>query len=198
VTDLAFQFLSPGVLRDQELELVAPHLQYVDLFLDASHHPLTRAQMPREAAINRQQIIETLEAWPIGQQPSDRNRGSIPTYHFWMKVDLPGEPESIAGAIGLRIGGNHDTYMYYGHIGYHVYPQHRGHHYAERSCRLLLPLAKRHGLKTLWITCNPENAPSRRTCERLGATFVEIVNVPPGHPLQLRGEHQKCRFRVDL
>ena len=35
--------------------------------------------------------------------------------------------------------------------------------------RLLLPLARRHGLQTVWITCNPDNWASRRTCELAGA-----------------------------
>jgi predicted acetyltransferase len=79
-----------------------------------------------------------------------------------------------------------------------VYPFARGHHYAERACRLLLPLARRHGIQPLWITCNPDNFPSRRTCERLGAKLVEIVAVPPRDPLYLRGDHEKCRYRLDL
>jgi tagatose 1,6-diphosphate aldolase len=61
-----------------------------------------------------------------------------------------------------------------------------------------MPLARRHGINPLWITCNPDNHASRRTCERLGATLVEIVPVPVGHTLYQRGEREKCRYRVDL
>jgi tagatose 1,6-diphosphate aldolase len=104
----------------------------------------------------------------------------------------------IAGAIGFRIGSNHTIEMYYGHFGYHVYPPARGHHYAERACRLLLPLAYRHGLRTLWITCNPDNYASRRTCERLGARLVSIVPVPEEDALYVRGDREKCRYSLDL
>ena len=130
----------------------------------------------------------------------------MPQYHFWMRIrhevpppigtTLP--PVGIAGAIGFRIGSTYTVEMYYGHFGYHVYPPARGHHYAERACRLLLPLARRHGLKTLWITCNPDNYSSRRTCERLGAHLVSIVPVPCEDPLFVRGEREKCRYRLDL
>ena len=106
-------------------------------------------------------------------------------------------PVPIAGSIGLRIATSFDLEMYLGHIGYKVFPFARGRRYAERACRLVLPLARRH-LRTLWVTCNPENIASRRTCERLGATLVDIVTVPQSHALYARGDRQKCRYRLDL
>jgi tagatose 1,6-diphosphate aldolase len=63
---------------------------------------------------------------------------------------------------------------------------------------LLLPLARRHGLKDLWITCNPDNLASRRTCELAGAEFVEIVDLPANSGMYRRGDRQKCRYRLDL
>jgi tagatose 1,6-diphosphate aldolase len=59
-----------------------------------------------------------------------------------------------------------------------------------------LSLAGRHGIDPLWVTCNPDNFASRRSCERLGAQLVEIVPVPLKHPLYQRGEMEKCRYRV--
>jgi tagatose 1,6-diphosphate aldolase len=88
--------------------------------------------------------------------------------------------------------------MYGGHFAYGVEPAHRGHHYAERGVRLLLPFARRHGLKSIYITCNPDNWPSRRTCERLGATLVEIVPLPPDNDQYIDGEREKCRYRIEL
>ena len=84
------------------------------------------------------------------------------------------------------------------HLGYHVYPPARGRHLAERACRLLSGLARRHGMRTLWITCDPANAASRRTCERLGMRYVETVPVPESDPLYARGEREKCRYRLEL
>ena len=107
-------------------------------------------------------------------------------------------PVLIAGGIGLRIGHSADLEMYLGHIGYNVFPPARGRHLAERACRLLLPLAKAHGMTTLSITCNPDNWPSRRTCQRLGADLVGLVSLPNDHVLYQRGERSKCRYRVDL
>jgi predicted acetyltransferase len=88
--------------------------------------------------------------------------------------------------------------MYAGHIGYGVHPLYRGHRYASRSVRLLMPLARRLGLDFLWITCDPENSASRRSLELAGAQFVEIVNVPEDCVIHQSGYPQKCRYRLDL
>jgi tagatose 1,6-diphosphate aldolase len=101
------------------------------------------------------------------------------------------------GHINLRIG-NSEKIFYGGHIGYGVNEKFRGQHYAARSCRLLFPLAKHHGLTTIWITCNPDNMASRRTCELAGGKFVDIVDLPKGNDQYLRGDRQKCRYRFDL
>ena len=53
-------------------------------------------------------------------------------------------------------------------------------------------------MQELWITCNPENVASRKTCERLGAVYIETVSLPTNHILYERGERQKCRYRLDL
>lgn len=125
--------------------------------------------------------------------PGDPPRGWVPAYVFEMRVG-----GHKAGGLNLRVGNTRDLIMYGGHIGYGVDPDYRGHHYAERACRLLLPLAKAHGLNPLWITCSPDNAASRRTCERLGAELVEIVKLPKDCDMYKRGEREKCRYKIDL
>jgi predicted acetyltransferase len=192
-----FEFFDPGPLIDGELELVAPDVKWIDAALAAARHPTTIEVSPDLAALSRQQILDFLIACPAGRQPGETSAGMAPCYHFWMRRrDTPEFP--IAGSISLRIGNSYDTVMYCGHIGYHVYPMARGHRFAQRACRLLLPLANRHGLNPLWITCNPENAASRRTCQLLGAKFVELVPVPVEHSLYQRGDKEKCRYRLDL
>lgn len=128
-----------------------------------------------------------------GRSPSDPARGLSPAYHFRLVVQ-----RQKAGSLSLRIGRTPSLELYAGHIGYEVVPRFRGRHYAERACRLVLPLARLHGLDPLWITCDPDNLPSRRTCERLGARLVEIVPVPPDSELYRQGERRKCRYRLDL
>ena len=132
--------------------------------------------------------------------PGDARRGYVPVYRFrMMRVDSrrAGQPHEV-GRIELRVSNIDHIVMYAGHIGYRVLPLYRGHHYAARSCTLLLPLARRHYLDPLWITCNPDNYASRRTCELAGATLVEIVDLPEDTDMYQMGERQKCRYRLDL
>lgn len=118
----------------------------------------------------------------------------VPAYRFDMLVR-----GTKVGTISLRIGDNERLVRYAGHVGYSVDEPWRGDHLAERATRLLLPLAKAHDLDPLWIGCNPDNAASRRTLERLGAIFVEVVPIPPDYDRYYsRGEREKCRYRLDL
>ena len=102
------------------------------------------------------------------------------------------------GHISLRVSNSEEIVQYAGRVGYGVLPQFRGHRYAARACRLLLPLAKELGLTPLWITCNPDNWASRRTCELAGAELVEIVTLPEDSPIAIRGEPTKCRYKLTI
>ena len=127
--------------------------------------------------------------------PGDARYGYVPAYRF--RMTLVGRKHEI-GRIELRVSNINHIVMYAGHIGYRVLPMYRGHHYAARSCRLLMPLARHYNLNPLWITCNPDNYASRRTCKLAGATFIEIVDLPEDTDMYQMGERQKCRYRLDL
>lgn len=119
----------------------------------------------------------------------------VPTYHFRM---VHRDSLEELGGINLRVGSDPHIERYAGHVGYSVQPVHRGHRYASRSLRLLIPLAGKLHLNPLWVTCDPENIASRRTCELAGAKFVEIVNVPEHCIIHRKGHIRKCRYRLDL
>lgn len=136
-----------------------------------------------------------LELVLLRTSPADPEKGYVPAYYFHM---VRRDTNEVVGGIDLRIGNTPHLVMYGGHIGYRVEPEHRGHHYAARSVRLLFPLARHYGLNPLWITCNPDNLASRRTCELAGASLVEVVDLPEDTDMYRRGERQKCRYRIDL
>ncbi len=194
----SFAFIDPGPLVDGDLELTAPSDALIPALVDSATHPQTVAEAPDLARVTRQSALQFLHLAPAGRQSAATAANGVPSYHFWMRLTPADAPLSIAGGISLRIGDAADLRFYTGHVGYHVYPAARGRHLAERATRLLLPLARRHGLRTLWITANPDNAPSRRTCSRLGGRYVDTVPVPPTHPLYVRGEHLKCRYELQL
>jgi tagatose 1,6-diphosphate aldolase len=122
-------------------------------------------------------------------------RGWVPYYRFRM---VNTSNRALMGNISLRLGNQPAIVLYAGHIGYGVDEPYRGHHYAARSVKLILPHALKHGINPLWITCNPDNLPSRRSCEIAGGKMIEIVDLPPDNPMYKIGERQKCRYRFDL
>jgi tagatose 1,6-diphosphate aldolase len=103
--------------------------------------------------------------------------------------------KEVIGYIDIRLGYTLDVVRYGGHLGYRVEPAWRGHHYAGKACHILKQVAIDHGMDVIWITCNPDNWPSRKTCEWIGATLVEIVDLPPDNDQYRRGDRQKCRYR---
>ncbi len=117
----------------------------------------------------------------------------VPVYNFEMRQ--PSNATAM-GRISLRVSNSEYTLLYAGHIGYRVFPEYRGNHYAARSCHLLLPLARRHGINPVWITCNPDNVASIRTCEILGATYCETVDLPKDIDMYNYGERQKRRYWI--
>lgn len=192
-----FRFFDPYPLVDGELELVPPHLRYVDAILQVCHDPRWQAMAPGIDQTTRESLEAAVYLSPGGFQRADPLNHIVNTYQFWMTSHEPGLPP-VVGSISLRASNDFDTVTYIGHLGYGVFPPARGRHYAQRACRLLFDLSRRHGLNPLWITSNPDNIPSRKTCEHLGGKLIDIVPLPPGHLLYQRGERQKCRYRIDL
>jgi tagatose 1,6-diphosphate aldolase len=129
------------------------------------------------------------------RSPSDPARGWVPAYHFALRVG-----GRRVGGIELRVGRGAALERDAGHLGYFVDPAWRGRGYAARAARLLLPLARAHGLDPLWVTCDPHNAASRRTCERIGAVLVEVTpsDTPAAHGVAVRAARAKCCYRLDL
>jgi len=129
------------------------------------------------------------------REPENPVRGWVPAYRFALRLD---GVEHAVGRLGFRVGTTDTIERYAGHLGYEVSPAFRGNRLAERSCRLILPLARRHGFHELWITCNPDNLASRRTCERLGAELIDTVDVPHDSDVFAPGSERKCRYLLAL
>jgi tagatose 1,6-diphosphate aldolase len=126
--------------------------------------------------------------------PADPVKRYSPWYEFEMRH--PGKPV-VMGLIRLRIDSAR-ALRYPGHIGYEVKRRFRGHRYAARSCRLLLLLARAHGLNAVWLAVEPKNIAFQRTCEMLGARWVETVRILKGHVIYALGARHHRRYRVDL
>lgn len=91
-----------------------------------------------------------------------------------------------------------DNLYYGGHIGYTVFSEYRGNHYAGKTCSLLFQLAVKHNMEYLYITCNPDDHASRKTCEYAGGTLLEIVALPEENDMRDDGEFEKCIYKFIL
>ena len=118
---------------------------------------------------------------------------AVPAYRFDVVAD-----GVKAGTISFRVGDNDRLVRFAGQIGFGIDTPFRGRRLAGRAVRLLLPLAASYELRPLWLACNPDNIPSMKVMEWLGANYVETVDLPPDYDRYYsRGERKKRRYRFD-
>ena len=117
--------------------------------------------------------------------------GRLPCYFF--SIVPEGGMRAELGRCDLRMG-MHDEIYFAGHIGYRIYRQYRGHHYAEKASRLLLHFANELGMEEVIITCDPDNQPSRHTLMNLSGELRNTVTVPTDSACYRAGDREKCQF----
>lgn len=94
--------------------------------------------------------------------------------------------------------GNNKNIYYGGNLGYGVFVEYRGNHYAAKACILVKDIARKHNHKSLIITCDPDNIPSRKTCEYIGAELLRIIDLPEWHESYQMGKRKKCQYRLNI
>lgn len=118
----------------------------------------------------------------------------VPSYEF--KICRIADDAEL-GECSLRIGHNENTY-YGGNIGYEVYENFRGSHYAGKACKLLLKLAAKHNMEVLYITCSTENTASQKTCEYCGGKSPKTVEIPEWHDMYKLGRRKSYQYSIKL
>ena len=156
---------------------------------------LELSEQPELAKLSEQPVLSELPVLPalselpkfsddkislvcIAKHAAIPEKKYVPSYDFAIC-----KGSEKVGEINLRIGysgyGPDSSSLYYGgQIGYNVDEKHRGKGYAGRACRLLIPVAKAHGMTKLLITNDHTNTASRRVCEKLGAHFLRVARLP--------------------
>lgn len=133
------------------------------------------------------QVIDLI---PMMFDPPDPEMG-FGREQVW-KITLHNSRKEI-GQISYRTGESRCIY-YFGHIGYHINPEYRGHHYARRACLLLKQEIRMSGKRSIVITCDPDNIPSRKTCEHLGCLWEGITAVAEDIRKKYEISDRKCRY----
>ncbi len=119
----------------------------------------------------------------------DPSRGFVPGYHFRI---LNSENADV-GHINFRVGDSEHVRLAAGHIGFEIKETYRGRGFARKACLALEPWIAGVSSKVL-ITADPDNHSSLATIERIGAVFLDEVDVPECDPHYLRGSRRKKRF----
>ncbi len=133
----------------------------------------------------------------IAEEPclGEEEKGYPPSQTYRI---LHRETGSQIGHITIRIGNDEILNQYSGHISYGVDEAYRGNRYAAEACRAVLPIAQSLGIKPIRITCDPDNAASRRTCDIAGGVYLGEVVVPPGNYVYENGGRKKSQYDFAL
>lgn len=108
-------------------------------------------------------------------------KGKVPQTIYWLV-----EGKKFLGKTSIRHKLNDRLRKIGGHIGYYIRPSERGKGYGRVILRLGLKKAKKLGIKSVLITCNITNLPSKRVIEGNGGIFKDKIKQGKGLPDKLR------------
>lgn len=124
----------------------------------------------------------------------DLSKGYVPAYYFSI---IRSSDDIEVGRCDLRVGHNENT-KYGGNIGYEVNEKYRGNGYASKACKFLFKLARKHNMSEIIITCSPDNISSIRTCEKVGAEYMGLIEIPQWHEMYATGRRMSCKYLIRL
>lgn len=96
-------------------------------------------------------------------------KGLVPYYIYNIIVE-----NHEVGRLVYRNGSDEECY-FDGHIGYTIYEEYRGHHYAYHACLLLKDIIDKD---YVYITCSKDNQASLKTIMKLDAEYIEEKEIP--------------------
>ena len=111
------------------------------------------------------EIVQRFEAWSQGEDLDD---GWVPsTTRFLI------DEGRILGVVNLRHRLNDSLRRVGGHVGFAVRPSGRNRGYGARLLEAVESLAREMGIERLLVTCDEENAASRRVIEKCGGLLSD-------------------------
>ncbi|MDP4088794.1 MAG: GNAT family N-acetyltransferase [Bacillota bacterium] len=123
----------------------------------------------KKALENFEDYLKVLFDYSLGRNLS---QDDVTTSTFWL-IDR----EEVVGVTRIR----HQEAGCAGHIGYDISPVYRNRGYGSHILKLALERAKKIGIEEVIVTCNIENAASKKIIEKntgklLGTVFDEEEN----------------------
>ena len=115
-------------------------------------------------------VVETLLRY--ADDDADLPDGIVPCDYYWVTED----PETVIGFLAVRHRLNDWLFEEGGHIGYSIRPSRRRQGHASRALRLAVRRCGELGIERALVTCDEDNAASRRTIERNGGDYEDTRN----------------------
>ena len=97
---------------------------------------------------------------------NDLPKGEVITSTFWL-IDK----KDVVGVVRIR----HQEIESAGHIGYDISPDYRNRGYGFQILKLALEKAKKIGIEELILTCNIDNAASKKIIEKNNGKLYGII-----------------------
>ena len=120
---------------------------------------------------------EQLDRLHLDSRGVDLRRGQVPA--DFLIADVAGD---VVGRVSVRHTLTPLLLDLGGHVGYAVRPAYRGRGYASQMLRLSLERLAALGVSPALVTCDEDNAASRKVIERCGGRLQDVRAVAPGVP----------------
>jgi predicted acetyltransferase len=192
----------PAIAEDSPLQLLVPSLAQLDAYADALKRDWSpdNIRLGKAAAEELARIEADPAAFIAAQDDRDAKGPRItlpdgsqvprlPSYRRWIWDDGFCGSTDFRWQPGTEVLPPHCL----GHIGYAVVPWKRGRGYATRALALLLPEARKEGLKYVELTTDLDNLPSQKVIANNGGVFVKRFHKDPAY-----GDVEALLWRIPL
>lgn len=106
--------------------------------------------------------------------PGDLDGTRVPSSYFWITDADGGPDDEVVGFLNLRHVLNDFLLEEGGHIGYSIKPSARRRGHASAALGLAVTAAAGLGIGRVLVTCEEDNAASRRTIEANGGVLEDV------------------------
>jgi len=169
-----------------ELNLARPSAALASSYLDfiaemrAAGETIYPSRIPvadesRDSFVSRLLSLENVAELPM-----------VPQTIYWSHID-----ERVVGLIVLRHELSEKLAHFGGHISYEVRPSCRRRGIATSMLRRLLSTQRARTMRRFLVTCDPNNAASRKTIEANGGVLERIVFAE-------EVKRQTCHYLIDI
>jgi len=159
-----------GSVSFSGVRLIEPDAGYLASFLEAERESRDAgvyefSQLPKKYVKNEINFAKYLRRLHNCRYGKGLKRGAVPYTSFWLTDETTA---TFIGQANIRHYLTEDLATFGGHIGYAIRPGMWGRGYGTLQLSLLLPEAKRLGIRIARLTCYADNIPSARVIEKNG------------------------------